>query len=505
MKDKSVLPLPLYRASQVRELDRVAIEEMGIPGICLMERAGSTAFQVMQSCYPKLKRIIVLCGTGNNGGDGYVIARLAFLAGYDVTVLQLGNTNQLKGEARLAFEAMLSVGLSPQVFSEKKLAIVDLIVDALLGTGLDREVAGKFRDVIEAVGRRTCPVLSLDIPSGLHADTGKVMGAAIKADITVSFIGLKQGLFTGDGPEYCGKIYFDDLQVPEAIYKQVRHTVSRLPDALCREAFARRPRNAHKGSFGHVLIIGGEQGMSGAARLAAEAAGRVGAGKVSIATRASHADVLNLTRPEIMCHGIETAKELAPLIANADVIAIGTGLGQGAWGKAMLEAIRHVEKPIVIDADALNLLAQSPFRLTNSVITPHAGEAARLLHLSVDEVEADRFAAVQALQLRFGGLCILKGAGTLIADTQGQIAICTAGNPGMATGGMGDVLTGVIVGLLAQGFNPLQASYLGVCLHGKAGDKAALEGERGLLPSDLFPWLRYFVNPELHTEEKLAP
>ncbi|ALG69030.1 bifunctional ADP-dependent NAD(P)H-hydrate dehydratase/NAD(P)H-hydrate epimerase [Beggiatoa leptomitoformis] len=497
MKDKSVLPLPLYRASQVRELDRIAIEEMGIPGICLMERAGSTAFQVMQTCFPKAKRIIVLCGTGNNGGDGYVVARLAYLAGYDVTVLQLGNTNQLKGESRLAFEGMLSVGLSPQVFSEKKLSIVDLIVDALIGTGLDRDVAGKFRDVIDAVSRRTCPVLSLDIPSGLQADTGKVMGTAIKADITVSFIGLKQGLFTGDGPEYCGKIYFDDLQVPEATFKQVRHTVSRLPDILCREAFKRRPRNAHKGAFGHALIIGGERGMTGAARLAAEAAGRVGAGKVSIATRTAHADMLNLTRPEIMCHGVETAKELKTLLEQADVVAIGTGLGQGQWAKEMLEAVRHTDKPIVVDADALNLLAHSPFRFSNSVITPHSGEAARLLHLSTDEVESDRFAAVQALQLRFGNICVLKGAGTLIADTQGQINICTAGNPGMATGGMGDVLTGVIVGLLAQGFSTLQAAHLGVCLHGKAGDKAALEGERGLLPSDLLPWLRYFVNPEL--------
>lgn len=495
--DKKPLPLTLYRASQVREFDRIAIEDMGIPGVCLMERAGRAAFALLQARWPHARRIAVLCGIGNNAGDGYVLARLAYLVGCDVTVLQVGDTTKLKGEARITFEAMTAVGLSVQVFAEKKLSIVEVVVDALFGIGLDRNVGGPWRTVIEALHRSPCPVLSLDIPSGLHADTGTVLGVAVRADATISFIGLKQGLLTGDGPEYCGEIYFDDLQVPLATYKTIKVNVNRLDYEVLKTTFRKRPRTAHKGTFGHVFVIGGDKGMTGAARLAAEAAARVGAGKISLATCTAHAALINLARPEIMSHGVETAEELLPLLETADVIAIGPGLGQSLWARAMLEAVKDTQKPVVIDADALNLLARTPFRFINSVITPHVGEAARLLETTTDVIQADRFAAVRSLQLRFGGVCILKGAGTLIADDNGQVNVCTAGNPGMACGGMGDVLTGVIAGLLAQGFSTIESANLGVCLHGKAGDRAAQEGERGLLPSDLLPWLRYYANPEL--------
>ncbi len=495
--EKKPLPLTLYRASQVRELDRIAIEEMGIPGVCLMERAGSAAFALLQQRWPRARRLAVLCGVGNNGGDGYVLARLAYLVGYEVTVLQLGDISKLKGEARITYEAMTEVGLTVQVFAEKKLTIVEVVVDALFGTGLDRKIAGPWRTVIEALHRCNCPVLSLDIPSGLHADTGTVLGVAVRADATISFIGLKQGLFTGDGPEYCGDIYFDDLQVPPATFKQIKATVNRLDYETLKTTFKKRTRTAHKGTFGHVLVIGGDKGMTGAARLAAEAAARVGAGKVSLATRATHATLINLTCPEIMSHGVETTEELLPLLDNTDVIAIGPGLGQTLWARAMLEAVKDTQKPVVADADALNLLARLPFRFVNSILTPHVGEAARLLEITTEVIQSDRFAAVRSLQLRFGSVCILKGAGTLVANENGQVNICTAGNPGMACGGMGDILTGIIAGLLAQGFSTVEAANIGVCLHGKAGDRGAKEGERGLLPSDLFPWIRYYANPEL--------
>jgi NAD(P)H-hydrate epimerase len=373
-----------------------------------------------------------------------------------------------------------------------------VIVDAIFGTGLDREVTGRWREVIDALNHRNCPLLSLDTPSGLHADTGTVLGVAVHADVTISFIGLKQGLFTGMGVDYRGKIYFDDLQVPHSIYKQVKTSVTRLDYDELKTLLIRRPKSAHKGSFGHVLIIGGDSGMTGAARLAAEAAARVGAGKVSIATRATHAAFLNLARPEIMVHGIETAAELQQLITQIDIIAIGPGLGQSIWARAMLDTIKEQQKPIVLDADALNLLARAPFRLPQSVLTPHPGEAARLLEFTTPEIQNDRFTAVRALQLRFGGVCVLKGAGTLVAGANGQIGVCSAGNPGMACGGMGDVLTGVIAGLLAQGFSTTNAASLGVCLHAKAGDKEAEnQGERGLLPSDLLPWIRHYANPEI--------
>lgn len=493
----NTLPPELYRARQVQELDRVAITDMGIPGICLMERAGAAAFNLFKKTWPDAHRLIVLCGTGNNGGDGYIVARLAFLAGYEVTVLQLGNIADLKGDAKTAYQSMTAVGLSVQVFAEKKLSVVDVVVDALLGTGLDRPVVGQWREVIEAVNRCHCPVLAVDIPSGLHADTGRVLGVAIKAEVTVSFIGLKQGLFTGEGPDYGGAIYFDDLQIPSATYKQVKSYIIRLDYTQLRNYLKKRPRTAHKGHFGHVLIIGGDQGMTGAARLAAEAAIRVGSGKVSIATRKNHANLMNLTCPEIMSHGIETPEELSTLLHRVDVIAIGPGLGQSVWARAMLDTVKYSQKPVVVDADGLNLLAQMPYRITYSILTPHPGEAARLLETSIHEIQADRFAAAQALQLRFGGVCVLKGAGTLIADAKGYIGVCTAGNPGMASGGMGDVLTGTIASLLAQGFSTAEAAHLGCCLHGMAGDYAAQAGERGLAASDLLPWLRYFANPEL--------
>lgn len=497
MDDKS-RPQPLYRANQVRELDRIAIEDMGIAGICLMERAGSAAFSILKSHWAKAHRIIILCGIGNNGGDGYVLARLAYLAGYDVMVLQIGDTSKLKGDALLAFEAMTKVGLSVQEFSEKKLKVVDVLVDGIFGTGLDREVSGKWREVIEALNRRNCPLLALDIPSGLHANTGSVLGVAVRADVTVTFIGLKQGLFTGIGPDYCGQVYFDDLQVPSSIYQQVKTVVTLLDYEVLKTALPKRSRAAHKGKFGHLLVIGGDSGMIGAVRLAAEAAARVGAGLISVATRSAHAALINITRPEIMSHGVETVEQLERLLDKVNVIVIGPGLGQSAWARTMLDALKTVSKPIVVDADALNLLAQTPFSFPNSILTPHPGEAARLLELSTAEIQADRFAAISTLQRRFGSVCVLKGAGTLVTNPNDEIGVCTAGNPGMASGGMGDVLTGVIAGLLAQGFSTVEAANLGVCLHAKAGDRAALEGERGLLPSDLFPWLRYYANPELN-------
>ena len=235
--------------------------------------------------------------------------------------------------------------------------------------------------------------------------------------------------------------------------------------------------------------------MSGAVRLAAEAAARIGAGLVSVATRSSHAALINLTRPEIMSHGVDTAEQLKPLLDKATVVAIGPGLGQSIWSRAMLEAIKQLPKPIVVDADALNLLAKTPFRFPNSILTPHPGEAARLLEKPITNIQADRFAAVRALQIRFGGVCVLKGAGTLVVESEGQVSLCTAGNPGMACGGMGDLLTRVIAGLVAQGISPLKATKLGVCLHARAGDRAAQDGERGLLASDLLPFIRYYANP----------
>jgi len=256
-----------------------------------------------------------------------------------------------------------------------------------------------------------------------------------------------------------------------------------------------RQRNAHKGHYGHVLVVGGDRGMSGAARLAGEAAARSGAGLVSIATRPEHAAMLSVTRPELMAHGVWDEHGLRKLLAGATVVAAGPGLGKSLWARTLLSVLLAEDRPMVVDADALNLLAQAPLRREHWVLTPHPGEAARLLGVSIEAVQADRFRAVVAIQARYGGVCVLKGAGSLVfPGAQQAVALCSAGNPGMASGGMGDVLTGMIAGLLAQGLAPRVAARLGVYLHAAAGDQAAASGERGLLAGDLMPGLQRLVN-----------
>jgi len=492
MKD---LPTALYRAAQVRELDRLAIQEQGIPGYTLMSRAGAAAFDALRQRWPQAKRIAVVCGAGNNGGDGYVVATLARQAGMDVQALTLSDPSGLQGDALTAFRDAEAAAVPIRPFEAGALAEAEVIVDAILGTGLEREVTGAWREAIKAINAQPAGIIAIDIPSGLNADTGAVMGVAVHAHLTVTFIGLKQGLFTGQGPTCGGAVLFDDLNVPPDIYTAIHPACRRYTGEDLPELLPRRTRSAHKGAYGHVLVVGGDHGMGGAARMAAEAAARCGAGLVSIATRASHAALHAAARPELMFHGVESAVELAPLLARATVVAIGPGLGRSEWGQSLLEFVLDSDLPMVADADALNLLAVNPAFRNNWVLTPHAGEAARLLKMTQVQIEADRFTAVEDLALRFGGVAVLKGAGTLLAGKDGTLAVCCVGNPGMASGGMGDVLTGIIAGLLAQGLSPVQAAQAGVAIHGRAGDLAAEHGERGLLATELMLFIRKLVNP----------
>jgi NAD(P)H-hydrate epimerase len=301
--------------------------------------------------------------------------------------------------------------------------------------------------------------------------------------------------FTGEGPACCGDILFDDLQIPADLYGSVTASCHLYDGRDLPVLLPPRSRTAHKGDHGHVLVIGGDNGMAGAARMAAEAAARCGAGLVSVATRAVHAGIQAALRPELMFRGVETVDELTPLLERASVIAAGPGLGTASWGRKLLEAAIARELPLVVDADALNLLPVMPHRRNNWILTPHPGEAARLLGITTREVQQDRFRAVHELVEQYHGVVILKGAGTLIAASDAPTCICTAGNPGMASGGMGDVLTGVIAGLLAQGLRRYDAARAGVYLHARAGDLAAAGGERGLLATDLFTYLRGLVNP----------
>jgi len=490
------LPHRLYTAAHVRELDRIAIEDLSIPGYTLMQRAASFSYGCLKQYWPETHSILVLCGGGNNAGDGYMLASIAIQDDNQVTVVALINPEKLVGDAQKAFQDFIQAGGEVLEFDPTLLKGIDIVVDAIFGTGLDRDIEGEIANTISCVNASTIPVMSLDIPSGLNADTGSVMNVAIQSDITPTFIGLKQGMLTHNGPKYAGEIIFNDLDVPDEVYRRLGNFDAALiefQDYL--PLLAQRDLNAHKGHFGHILVIGGDTGYTGAAQLAAEAALRVGAGLVSIATRKTHAAIMNIACPEIMSHGVEEVDELKALLKQVTVVIIGPGLGQSEWSQSLLACVLETSLPLVVDADALNLLAKEPEQNSNWVLTPHPGEAARLLETDTPLIQSDRFTSATKLQEKYQGVIVLKGCGSVIADSNAQLHICPAGNPGMSSGGMGDVLSGVIGGLLAQHLSIDDSATLGVTLHATAADIAAAEeGQRGLLASDLFPYLRQLVN-----------
>ena len=501
------LPKNLYTAAQVRAFDRIAIGEYAIPGIQLMKRAGKTAFDYLLQRWPGFEHLHVFCGTGNNGGDGFIVAALAAQRNLPVTVWQVGDAAKIRGDALIRTDAQLArqfaidAGVAIETFTGN-IPAQGVIVDALLGTGLGGEVKPPFAEAITAINQSQLPVLALDTPSGLCSDTGRALGAAIHASATITFIALKRGLFTADAPNHCGNIEFASLQLPAEIHACEKPACARLDLDDFTNDLVPRPRASHKGNYGHVLVIGGDCGMAGAVAMAAQAAARTGAGLVSCATRPEHIAAIVARCPEVMAHGVNSLDELQLLLEQASAIVIGPGLGRSAWSEQMLlgawQCTQEKSLPLLVDADALNLLAQGSIiespHYDKWVLTPHPGEAARLLGCAKADIQRDRFAAVAALQQRFGGAVILKGAGSLIASREG-IGIVNYGNPGMASGGMGDVLSGIAGGLLAQGLTPSRAAALAACLHGRAGDLAAQSGERGLLATDLMPYLRGLLNP----------
>ena len=493
-----MLPTALYRARDVGEIDRRAIDVAGIPGIELMERAGREAFRLLRKRWPAARRVTVVAGPGNNGGDGFVVARLAAAEGLAVSVRLIGDAARIAGDADIAYRRMLD-GKPGPISGPGAADDADVFVDALFGTGLTREVSGTAAEAIDGMNASRAPVLSLDVPSGIHADSGRELGCAVRAAATVSFIGLKQGLFTREGRECAGEISYCDLGVPERVFADVESSARRTAFGDCAGLIGSRRRHAHKGRFGHVLVVGGDHGFAGAALLAGEAAGRTGAGLVSVATRREHVAAMVGARPEMMVHAIETPDALGPLVERASVIAVGPGLGRREWGASMLARVAAADRPLVIDADAINLLADGavewPGDATRTVVyTPHPGEAGRVLGEPAGDLESDRFSAARALARAHSGTWLLKGAGTIVAAAGEVPRVCEGGNPGMASGGMGDVLTGVVAALLAQGCRAIDAASAGACLHAAAGDLAAGDGERGLLASDVIAALRILVD-----------
>jgi hydroxyethylthiazole kinase-like uncharacterized protein yjeF len=485
---------PLYSIEQIKFIEKAAMTGE-TTALDLMVHAGTAAFKTLHKLWPNAKKISVFAGHGNNGGDGYILAKLVQHAGLNVTVYSIGNTAELREPAAWAWHTCVHAGVKVIPYSPDIIIDADVVVDALLGIGIDGPAREPYLSAIDTINHSGKPVLALDIPSGLNADTGNHSSVVVRATATETFIAFKPGLFTAEGVAVAGTVFHDSLGIPKEKLADVTHTSEKISANDFCALLPRRSKSAHKGDFGHVLVIGGDCGMAGAVRMAAEAAARTGAGLVSIATRPDHAQALSVSRPELMCHGINKAKELRPLLEKATVVVIGPGLGRQSWGESLWEALQECTLPLVVDADALNFLAKQPAHQLNWILTPHPGEAAQLLGTGSANIQSDRFSAVKAIQTRFGGITVLKGAGTLIADGIQPIAVCAMGNPGMASGGMGDVLSGVLGGLIAQGLSLAEAARLGVLLHSTAADRAAQEGgERGLLAMDVVNKLRSVVN-----------
>jgi hydroxyethylthiazole kinase-like uncharacterized protein yjeF len=513
------LPAELYTAAQVRELDRRAIAS-GVSGFELMSLAGRVAFNAILQHWPACRTLLILAGTGNNGGDGFILAALASAAGMRVTVLQCGDPLAIKGDALQAREQALANGVYCSEFSMATFTEAAhhckpeaVLVDALLGTGFSGALRETYAEAVDAINHCNLPVVALDVPSGLCSSSGRIYQDAVRATMTVTFVALKQGLFTGKGPACCGEIVFHNLDTGHV---PVLTPSSRRIDIQSVVAlFKPRAADAHKGDCGHVLVVGGELGFGGAALMAAESAARSGAGTISLATRSAHISPALARRPELMVHGIDNfepghaeIKRFETLLNRADVIVAGPGLGSSKWSRQMLQRVlqqglQRDFRPtsLVLDADALNLLSEDAGhikRRDNWIFTPHPGEAARLLGCEAAQIEADRFTAVRQLQAMWGGVCLLKGAGSLLCyeiDGEQRVDVCTEGNPGMASGGMGDVLSGIIAAFIAQGLSLADSLRAGVCVHGESADLAAsAAGQRGLLATDLLAHLSGLIN-----------
>lgn len=486
----------LFSADSVRRIDQYVIEQQGVDGFELMQSAARAAFRRLVLRWPNVEPLLVLCGAGNNGGDGYLMAANAVRHGLAVRCIAVAATGKLNGDARKAWQKAVSDGVEvreladinePELASEFEKA--ELIVDAMLGTGVSGAPREPFTEVIARCNRSRLPVLAVDLPSGLNATSGAAEGEVVQATMTVTFIGRKAGLYTGQGAAVCGDVVFEALNAGTGVRESGECPVAMLRHwPTVRNWLPLRPANAHKGRFGHVLVVAGDRGFGGAGLLAAEAATRSGAGLVSLATRPEHVTAAMARCPSVMVHGLTHGSELPALLNAATVVVCGPGLGQGAWGQQMLQQVIESGKPRVLDADALNLLcSRVPTPAGNQILTPHPGEAARLLNCLVPEVEADRVAATTKLQSLYGGVVLLKGAGTIIASDLKAVDIAGGSNPGMATGGMGDVLSGITGALYAQMVeSPARAAVLAAVVHLEAACKASADkGYMGLIPTDV--------------------
>ncbi len=490
------LPHSVWPAQAMAQLERDAADSLGLTLYELMQRAGQASYELTRALWPQAQHWLILCGHGNNGGDGYVIARLAQAAGINVTLLACEGSKPLPQEAEQARDSWLAAGGTLHAADAAWPEQVDVIIDALLGTGLNRAPAAPYDRLITQMNTHAAPVFAVDIPSGLLAASGTTPGAAVVASHTLSMIALKPGQLTGKARDHVGQLHCDELGL-RAFLAGETAPVRRFDAQDLARWLPPRKATSHKGDNGKLLVVGGDSGTAGAIRMTGEAALRTGAGLVRVLTHEDNIGPILTARPELMVDAL-SEQRLEQALAWADVIAIGPGLGQREWAQKALKKVAASEKPMLWDADALNLLAINADNRQNRIITPHPGEAARLLGISASEVESDRLHAAQALAKRYGGVVVLKGAGTVIASSAGEIAITDVGNAGMASGGMGDVLSGIIAALPGQKLALFEAACAGCVAHGATADAIARQrGTRGMLATDLFELLWQFVNPEM--------
>lgn len=509
----------LVTADEMGTIDRLAINEFGIPGLVLMENAGLRVVEVATGVLgdPAGKRVVVFAGKGNNGGDGFVAARHLSNKGAEVQVFLAAEQDKVAGDALVNLNIWKKMG--QKVFSLTKsnninlvrLALMnaDLVVDALYGTGFKGTIQKPVAPIIEAVNTCGKPVLAVDIPSGLEADTGRVNGPCVRAHHTVTFALAKIGLVLPSTRRYVGRLHVVDISIPAALLADNPARRYYLTEPLVGKWWLRREGLEHKGNFGRVLLIAGSRGMSGAAVLAAQAAARSGAGLVTLGVPAGIHDIVESKLTEVMTFPLpETEKgilsraaldEIIDRAGKSDAMVLGPGLGGGSETRSLVrELLLKIEKPCVLDADGLNAMAGRTelFRLvkSNLVVTPHPGEMARLCGLSTDQVQNNRLETAAQKASEWNAVVVLKGSGTVVAGPDGSMYINGTGNPGMATGGTGDALTGLVAGLLAQGMTDLCAAAAGVYLHGMAGDAAAREkGMAGMLAGDLLDHLPHVI------------
>lgn len=490
-------PLSLYQSHEAKELDRLAIAKIPITAYQLMNRAGQSALDILLSYWPQAKSIAVFCGTGNNGGDGYVLARLAKAKGLQVKVYQVGtiDENKLSPEAKLARDHWLELGENTTHFSNQALR-EEIIIDALLGTGMRASMPEEFQNAIIAINQSKKPVLAMDLPSGLNPDLGSYDEPVIHATVTVTFIVMKIGLICSENVDVVGQLHFESLGVNSQDYPQIKPTAYRLDYEEVMSALLPRRLSSHKGDNGHVCIIGGgHSGFSGAVCLAGEASLRSGAGLVSAIVAPQSLALLARSVPELMCYGFSGPEESTSLLQRATVMVLGPGLSQNEWGETFFHwVLQKWHHSMIVDADGLNWLAKFPQFRDNWILTPHPGEASRMLGVCVSTVQKDRVQAAKALQEKFGGTIVLKGAGTVILDQTGEITINAGGVPALATGGTGDVLSGLIAGLVAQKIPLSMAAKIAVSVHTLAAQIEQSLGTRGMLASDLFLHIRNLLN-----------